>query len=211
MTTPENLAPGVLCLALVVLAVTALAAPPPGQMLRREVDGRLPVMCAGQATAAIVAPEEEAMAEVAAELAARIGALTGAEAPIVPSAELAEADGRTVRAEYRGRHLILVGNALNNRGIFPLYCRWLDAADGACPGGDGYELRTVVNPYGRGANHLVLGASTGAGARAGLEALADRLPGWWQGGELVLPQVLEVVPGQRLRPAFERRAVASGM
>ncbi|NPV45998.1 MAG: hypothetical protein HPY69_03495 [Armatimonadetes bacterium] len=204
MAMADHPAAGMLTLALLALTVTTPAAPPPGQMLRREVDGRLPIVRAGRAVAAIVAPGEPAMAEVAVQLAADLEALTGVTIPVIASAELTEADGRTVKAEYRERHLVLVGNALNNHGIFPLYCRWLDAADGAYPGGEGYELRTVVNPYGTGANHLILGASTVAGARAGLQTLRGRFAGWWQEGELVLPQMLEVLPGPQLRPAFDQ-------
>jgi len=188
----------------VLLMASVVEAAPPGNMLRREVPGDLPLVADGRALVTIVAPEEEAMQSVAADLAAFVKGATGCDVPVVADADTVEADGRTAKAEFRQRHLILVGNALNNRAILPLYCRWLDAADGAYPGGEGYELRTVVNPYGTGCHELILGASTEAGARAGLEALKARLTGALRGQDLTLPQVLEVRVGDRLKPTFDQ-------
>ena len=108
-------------------------AAPPGGILRRQVHRELPVAAGGQAEATVVAPTDPAMQAVAEQLAALLKELTGAAAPVVTDAAVTEVDGHTLRTEYRGRPLTLVGNALNNRAIFPLYCRWVDASDGAYP------------------------------------------------------------------------------
>jgi len=195
---------GLLCLlALGARPVTAQE----GEMQPREIHGELPVVVDGEARAVIVAPSEPAYQAVAEELAARLKELAGVAVPLVPDTEIVGPDGRTVTEEFRCQHLILVGHALNNRGILPLYGRWLDAADARYPGGDGYELRTVVNPYGTGHNELILGASTPEGARRGLAALLEKLrkegKGGPQGGTLILPQMLEVEVGSELKPTFE--------
>lgn len=178
-----------------LLIVSSTSAAPPGQMLKRQVHAELPL-----AQATIVAPADAAWRKVADDLAAAIKETTGAVVPVVEDGVVVAADGRTVRDEYRRRHLILVGHALNNRAIFPLYCRWLDAADGAYPGGDGYELRTVVDPYGTDCNELIVGATTPAGAVAGVQALKSKL----QGKDGVLPHLLEVRVGPKLQGAFSQ-------
>ena len=190
-------------LGLALIVVVAEAAPP-GQMLEREVRGDLPVVVNGEARATIVAADEAVVRPLADELAAFLREATGASVPVVADTSVVTEDGRTVKPEYRGRHLILVGNSLNNRAIFPLYCRWLDASDAAYPGDDGYELRTVVNPYGTGCQELILGASTPAGARASLEAIKVRIRGALQGRDLTLPPMLDVKVGPRLQPTFDQ-------
>jgi len=176
---------------------------PEGEMWPREVHGELPVVVEGVAQAVIVAPDREEYQSLAADLSTEIEALTGTAVPCLTDRQIVGADGRTVAEEFRHRPLLLLGNALNNRGLLPLYGRWLDAADGRYPGGEGYELRTVVNPYGTGQNQLVVGASTLAGARRGLQALRTQLRAGAQKGSLILPQMLEVQVGPELRPAFE--------
>ena len=190
-------------LGLLLLATLAKAAPP-GQMLKREVHGELPLVVGGVAQVTIVAPEDAEMRAVAEALATSVQGETGVAVPVVAEGTVTEADGRTLRTEFRQRHLIVVGNALNNRAVLPLYCRWLDAADAAYPGEDGYELRTVVNPYGTGCQELILGASTPAGASQGLEALKRSMAAAVKGRDLVLPQMLEVRVGPRLKPAFDQ-------
>lgn len=187
-----------------LLVASGVGAAPPGQMLKRQVHAELPVVLSGQAQAAIIAPADPALRQVADELAALVKASTGVAPPIVEDTTVVAPDGRTVKDEYRNRHLLLIGNALNNHAIFPLYCRWLDAADGAYPGGDGYELRTVVDPYGTDRSELIIGATTVEGAANGLLALQPKLQAALQGQDLVLPSLLEVRVGPRLQPGFNQ-------
>lgn len=175
-----------------------------GQMLPRRVEGDLPVVVSGVPEATIVAPSDPDMRPVADDLATSLRERTGVNVPLAEDKSVVGAEGRTMREEFRNKHLILVGNALNNRAILPLYGRWLDASDARYPGGDGYELRTLVNPYGTNRQELILGASTPAGARRGLEALKAKLTEAVKGRDLVLPQMLEVQVGPELKPTFDQ-------
>ncbi|MBI3921211.1 MAG: hypothetical protein HY318_07325, partial [Armatimonadetes bacterium] len=189
---------------LLLLGSMDLATAQQGKMLPRQVNGDLPIVVGGAPQAVIVAPSDADMRTVAEDLAATLGEQTGLAVPLVEDKVVVGQDGRTVSEEYRNKNLILVGNALNNRAILPLYGRWLDASDGRYPGGDGYELRTVVNPYGTQRQELILGASTAAGAQRGLEALKTRLKSARKGDDLVLSQILEVQAGPELKPAFDQ-------
>ncbi len=94
-----------------------------------------------------------------------------------------------------------------NRAIFPLYAGYYTCCDARCPGDAGYELRTVVRPFGRPANCLIVGAGTSKGALAGTDRLIERLKALPRGTNVALPYLLEVKLGNELtrilEPAFK--------
>ena len=98
------------------------------------------------------------------------------------------------KSEFRDANLILIGNIHTNWAIIPLYANYLAAVDGDYPGGEGYVLRTVVNPYGTGANHIVVGASTAGGQRRATDAFLKRLGSLPSAQASRLPRLLEIVP-----------------
>lgn len=99
--------------------------------------------------------------------------------------ELLPLRSSTLPASWRQRSLILLGNLNSNRLLPPLYARYLCATDAAYPGAGGYELRTLVNPYGTGSNLILAGGSDPDGVRCaatrlstliGTHATSQRLP-----------------------------------
>lgn len=74
-------------------------------------------------------------------------------------------------AAWRQRTLILVGSLNTNRALQPLYAEFLCSTDATYPGGDGHDVRTIVNPYGTGANVILAGGSTAAGTARAVERL----------------------------------------
>jgi hypothetical protein len=74
-------------------------------------------------------------------------------------------------ATWRRRTLILLGSLNTNRAIQPLYAEFLCSTDATYPGGDGHDLRTIVNPYGNGTNIILAGGSTQAGTARAMERL----------------------------------------
>lgn len=92
----------------------------------------------------------------------------------------ADQDVITMRSDrlpdtYRSRPLILLGNLNNNRAILPLYANYYCTTDAAYPGGDGYDLRTIVNPYGTGSNVILAGGSSAAGVQRAVGRLCDHI------------------------------------
>ncbi len=150
----------------------------------------------GAAACVIVHPARDpAMAAAAARLADGLRARYGVPFPLAPDEAVCPAHRAPVAEPFQHRNLILLGNVYNNRAILPLYAGFWCGADGAYPGGAGFVLRTVSNPWGTGKNCVLLGASTPAGADRGVAALLDRLPAAANGRTIRLPRLLEVVPG----------------
>jgi len=71
----------------------------------------------------------------------------------------------------RQRPLVLLGNLNTNRALQPLYADYLCSTDATYPGGDGYDLRTLVNPYGTGTNVILAGGSNLRGVERAVERL----------------------------------------
>ena len=86
-----------------------------------------------------------------------------------------------------GTTTILLGNVNTNPAIFPLYAHGYCFADRAFPGEGGYELRSIHDPFGSGANVVLIGASDDVGLARGIEAFVKKLT-----PELVLDPIIEM-------------------
>ncbi|MFP3903998.1 MAG: hypothetical protein ACLFWB_07130, partial [Armatimonadota bacterium] len=120
----------------------------------------------GAPRAMVVAPPEGPNRQTAANLAQDLAAKADAEAlPIVSTDDIA-ADGR---------HVILVGRETDN----PLHRRlmWAGFLPGTLevPGEGGYIIRTIHDPWGSGANVIVVTGSEPGGIAAGCEAFVNML------------------------------------
>jgi len=138
------------------------------------------LVAGGEPQAVIVTPEGEQWQQVAAAVQDLVRGLTGANLPIKQADEISD-------EELKETNAVVIGNVANNRRLLYLYSHYYVFADSAYPGQDGYEVRTVHDPWGTGKNVLAIGASTPQGARAGLEALADQAQ---QGADLSFAALL---------------------
>ena len=125
-----------------------------------------PLVSGGQATARIVAPD--LYRDQAARLQKAVQDLTGVALPIVRD------DAPEVAVPIRG-NLILLGNRSTNRTIEELYNRYFTLLDLRYPGPEGYEVRTLHNPFGGGHNAVFAGGSDVAGVDAATDALIEVL------------------------------------
>lgn len=97
---------------------------------------------------------------------------------------------------YRTRPLIVLGSLNTNRTLQPLYANYLCSTDATYPGGDGYDLRTIVNPYGTGTNLILAGGSNIQGVKRAVEKLIAALSALTS--DQPLPFVFEVELGATL-------------
>lgn len=138
----------------------------------------------------IVHPACPAGQELAERVAAtlRVRGATGVEC----ATDLALMPERSVPlpAAWRRRSLILIGSLNTNRALQPLYAEFLCSTDATYPGGDGHDLRTIVNPYGTGTNIILAGGSTAAGTARAVEQLLAAIAS--TDTSLVLPFLLDV-------------------
>ncbi len=127
---------------------------------------------------------------LAEKLGRAIEARCGVRPELVADAALIPARSIPLPAAYRRRSLILLGSLNSNRALTPLYADYLCSTDATYPGGDGYDLRTIVNPYGTGFNAILAGGSCARGVERAVErliALVSGLP-----APFALPFLLEV-------------------
>lgn len=121
---------------------------------------------------AIIYPATDPCYEKLAESMAEAIAASGIPKPeCITDLSLMPERSTPLPAAYRAKTLIVLGNLNTNRTLQPLYADYLCSTDATYPGGDGYDLRTIVNPYGMGTNLILVGGSS----RRGVERAAEQL------------------------------------
>lgn len=115
----------------------------------------------------VLPPRGEGESDFAKALMARLVEL-GAEARIEPFS-----DERSLR-EFTDP-VIVWGNLANSDAVRELYFKCLVMTDLRYPGAGGRELRTLIDPYGTGANILYFGYSDEAGLKSGGDRLLAQL------------------------------------
>lgn len=84
---------------------------------------------------------------------------------------------------------IMLGNLGNNKQMARLYGMRLSYADAIYPGKSGYQLATLIDPFGLGGNIIIIGASDITGAKIGTERLINVIKNQ---KESFVPWLLEV-------------------
>ncbi len=115
------------------------------------------------ATAAIVASAEDR--ELARRLAEVLKEVSGEDISVIADADVEDSTWRT-------RDLIVLGNLGTNAVSARLYAEELSFIDSLFPGGEGYCIKTVEDPFGHGRHAIVVGGSTPAGTARAVEAFA---------------------------------------
>ncbi|HEY0670004.1 MAG TPA: VCBS repeat-containing protein [Sphingobacteriaceae bacterium] len=83
-------------------------------------------------------------------------------------------DPKSFSTGWSGNTIVL-GNLGNNTQMARLYGLRMSYADAIYPGKGGYQLLTLIDPFGRGGNTVSIGASEISGARAGIDELISVL------------------------------------
>ncbi|TNJ64468.1 hypothetical protein FE784_20310 [Paenibacillus hemerocallicola] len=114
----------------------------------------------------IIVPDHPDWRKAGEAIAGRIVAKWGSKVKLESAARLPDAwSGNT----------ILVGNLGNNGYLSKLYAMKYTYADAIYPGKGGYQLQTLINPFGLESNTVILAASDLAGLRKGQGRLLDLL------------------------------------
>ena len=179
------------------------------RMLPRTVDRTTRLVHDGQSEAAIVYPDVAGGRALGRAVQQAVAQATGVELELVADSKVVDRIPRWPREAFRNRPLILVGNISTNRAIIPLYGNLLAGADLGYPGGDGFTLRTVVNPYGTGVNEIVLGGSSVTGMNKAVQAFAGIVKNSGRRGTLTLPRLLKVVPGGKYVEIVDRASATA--
>ena len=86
-------------------------------------------------------------------------------------------DLKTKGDHFRRTNLIVLGNINSSRTVALLYGNRYCFVDGNYPGGDGFVVRTIHDPFGHGKNVVLLGGSSTRGIERAVEWLLPRLKG----------------------------------
>jgi len=182
-------------------------------MLPRSYGTGLPLIADGQAACAVIYPAEGEAGRVLAErIAAAVTRLGAGDVPLIPDVEAVPERLGRLRPDLREKPLILLGDLNTNRAFFPSYANYYTICDARYPGGDGYVVRTLVRPFGRAVNYLVVGGSTPAGVARAVDRVTEMMAALKPADRVELPFCLEVKLGGALRSAFAealRRADAN--
>ncbi len=150
------------------------------------------LVAAGTATCAIVAPVSGLYGAEAARIQAAIRGASGVEVPIVTD------DSEAAAVPIR-QNLIAIGNRSTNRAISKLYDLHYCLTDLKYPGEEGYEVRTLHDPFGDGRNVVIVGGSDAAGVAAGAAAFAEHLArADSAAGELSIGRLMDLKLGKGL-------------
>lgn len=96
----------------------------------------------------------------------RIAQVLGSAAEVRPASEVGESD-------WDSAHIVAAGNVFSNRAVRRLGMNFYAWTDEYYPGGDGYEVRTVHNPFGAGRNAVLLGGSTPEGVERAVDEFLE--------------------------------------
>ena len=146
------------------------------------------VVVDGSPAAVVLHPDSDAGRAAAGSIVAMIREKTGVE---IPAHAATEEDRQPDRTAF------VIGNVRTNPAMLLLYARHMTPVDAICPGGGGALVHTVFDPFGKGVNGIVVGASDAEGlgkAVAILKSVVDKQPG---GKSLLLPRMFERAYGER--------------
>lgn len=174
-------------------------------MLPRQVPTSTTLVSDAKRDCEIVYPaSDRGYQAVAQTVAAAIGRRTGVRPALCCDTSIIDRRDASLPERYRERALIVLGSLNTNLLLRPLYARFFCATDAAFPGQGGYDLRTMVNPYGTGVNSILAGGSTLAGVERAAERLIACVDDLGRPGELSLPFMLDV----HLGPDMARKMAA---
>ncbi len=122
----------------------------------------------GKPECKVVAPTEADWLHLGRRIAVRTRELTRVQPVHTTPDQIAEDDLRTF-------HLLVVGNATNNDLIRQLHEHSFCFTTDTYPGGRGFEVRTIHNPFGHRKNVVLIGGSTFEGAKRATDFLTRNL------------------------------------
>lgn len=192
------------------LLITGLAAgpaagatPPPAVTRVPELPGATRLIAQKRFFFEILHPDSAAGATAARTVAEAVKTVCGVEVPFRP--------GRITDAQP-ARHAVMLGNLFSNPALRLLYVRKQTLTDEFLPGPGGHTVESVIEPFRRGADVIVLGASDDAGVARAAAAFGELVKKYGNPGELTIPITFEpnyTAPVEQ--PAFSADHIDNGL
>ena len=145
------------------------------------------VVVGGKPAALVLHPDSPAGHAAASSVVATVRENTGVE---IPARVATEQDRQPDQTAF------FVGNVHTNPALLLLYARYLTPVDAVCPGAGGALVHTVFDPFGKGVNAVVIGASDPEGLGKAVELLRGIVEKQAAGDDLTLPRIFERAYGE---------------
>jgi len=173
-------------------------------MLPRQYNTSIPLTTGDTTSCAIIYPAEKPGFRLLAErIVKELSSLGVTKVPIFKDTQAVPQRLGKLRMYLQEKYLILLGDLNTNRAIFPLYANYYTYCDAKYPGGDGYVLQTVVRPFGRKVNYLIIGGSTYEGVAEGVQRFLTKLKSMKPDGDIEFPYCLEVKPESEIKEILD--------
>ncbi|MCP4643713.1 MAG: PQQ-binding-like beta-propeller repeat protein [bacterium] len=141
-----------------------------------------PVVVDGKPVAVILHPDSPEGAQAAGSVVEAVRAKTGVTIPARPATEADRHPDKTT---------FIIGNVFSNPAMLLLYARYMTPVDEVCPGTGGALVHTVFDPFGKGANAIVVGASDTEGLTKAVDLLSAAIDAQSDAATLTLPRIHE--------------------
>jgi hypothetical protein len=151
----------------------------------------------GKPNAIIVTPNIPQFKKLASQVQLAVKAATGATLEIITSEKIVNKRGEFAAGDPQ-KNLIVLGNLETNGLIAHLYFRAYCSVDANYPGTGGYVVQTVSDPWGNGANAIILGGSDATGIAKAVTHFCANLP---KGSTLNIPRKLRAQVGKNYKAA----------
>ncbi|WP_018626244.1 PQQ-binding-like beta-propeller repeat protein [Niabella aurantiaca] len=141
----------------------------------------------GRPNGIIVTPAIPGFLELAKKVQSAIKTAAGATLEIIPVEKIANLRGE-LRGSTPDKNMVVLGNLQTNGLVAHLYFRGYCAVDNNYPGANAYVVQTVSDPWGTGANVIVLGGSNINGIKKAATRFCADLP---KGATLNISRILK--------------------
>jgi len=187
-----------------VVACGAVAAEIPPMPKLKTFSTQVPLVEGGKAKCFIAVPNGPEYAQLGERLADAIWRGWGTKVEVKVAGDLSP-------EEVEKSNAVLLGYFANNPLVERLYDERFVCLDARWPGEGGYVIRTVHDPFGRGASFVYLGGADAAAVGAAVDDFLATLP---EKGDVVCPHTVKIVPPDGLLthkpdPEAVRRRVES--
>lgn len=137
-----------------------------------------------RANAVIVAPESSEYHSLAMKVQAAVRKASGVDIPIRSDALFAHIRGE-LKGSFPATHIILIGNQASSGLVTYLCYMGYCIVDTSYPGTGGYLVKTIHDPWGTGANVILLSGSDFTGVSRAVDRFCSDLP---TGDTLIIPR-----------------------
>ncbi len=154
-----------------------------------------PLIESGRPASTFVAPDTDVGIAAAMRAQSAVAARWHVTVPIVSHRDVVERPCGAIKKAYKRKHLVLLGNMMNNDAILHLYAQYYASCDAQYPGPGGSIVRTVTDPWGHRTNCIIVGGSDAQGLQRAVDVFIQHVQ---SAPQPRLPRLMSLRPTGRI-------------